>query len=87
MINRPSGLLVELQYHLIDLKDRLALKQHTELLSTQKSSLLHQISVATLVLARIGGNPFNYSQIKAKAQALTPALLQLLEELLSMVSL
>ena len=85
MIERPNGLLVELGFYLVELKDKLGMKKHTETLKYESSNLLHRVSIVTLVLARIGGNPLNYSLIKAKAPALVAALLALLEELLTLV--
>jgi len=85
VIERPSGLLVELGYYLMELKERLGQKDHTKKLKYESSNQLHRVSVATLVLARIGGNPLNYSLIKAKASMLLEELLALLEELFSLV--
>ena len=85
MIQRPHGLLVELEYHVKELKEKLGEKEHTEQLKFESSNLLYRVSIATLVLARVGGSPLNYSQIKHRALTLVPAILGLLDELLSLV--
>ena len=68
-----------------ELKEMLGEKEHTEQLKFKSSNLLYRVSIATLVLARVGGSPLNYSQIKHRALTLVPAILGLLDELLSLV--